>query len=234
MESELIMIVDDEVSIRQVLDATLSRFGFRTMQAASGEEALSLARVTTFDAVLLDINMPCMDGFETCRIMRGRDPVVPILMLSVRDTVDDKVQALDLGANDYVTKPFQLRELMARLRAAMRGTKAFDSQQSELASVLRVGEIELDPVRRTAKKADQLVHLTPTEFKLTYHLMTFAGRPVSYSQLLKSVWGDEHEEELVYLRTFMHQLRKKLEDDPANPKYLLTDFSVGYRFVERV
>ena len=232
MESGLILVVDDEPSMRRVLQNTLCGFGFKTTEASRGEEALSLTCETTFDAILLDINMPGMDGIETCRIMRRVNPRVPILMLTVRDTEDDKVDAFEAGADDYITKPFRLRELIARIRAAIRSAKAPDPLQEELASILRVGDIELDPIRRTTKKADRPVHLTPKEFKLTYHLMTFAGRPVSYSQLLKSVWGDEHEEELVYLRTFMHQLRKKLEDDPSNPRYLLTDANFGYRFVE--
>ena len=159
-------------------------------------------------------------------------PRVPILMLTVRDTEDDKVDAFDAGADDYITKPFQLRELMARIRAAMRLAKAPDPQQKDLASVLRVGDIELDPVRRTTTKANRPIHLTPKEFKLTYQLMTFAGRPVPHSRLLNSVWGPDYSEELDYLRTFVHQLRKKLEDDPANPRYLLTDANFGYRFVE--
>ncbi|HEY4380808.1 MAG TPA: response regulator transcription factor [Acidobacteriaceae bacterium] len=232
MESGLILVVDDESSIRRVLQRTLSGFGFRTMEAARGEEALTLTCETAFDAVLLDINMPGMNGIETCKIMRRLHPRVPILMLTVRDAEDDKVDAFDAGADDYITKPFQLRELIARIRAAMRAARTPDLRQEEIASVLRVGDIELDPVRRTTKKANRPVHLTPKEFKLTYQLMTFAGRPVSHSRLLNSVWGPEHSDELDYLRTFVHQLRKKLEDDPSNPRYLLTDANFGYRFVE--
>lgn len=232
MESGLILVVDDELSIRRVLQKTLGGFGFQTMAAARGEEALSMTCATSFDAVLLDINMPGMNGIETCKIMRRMHPRVPILMLTVRDTEDDKVDAFDAGADDYITKPFQLRELMARIRAAMRMAKAPDPEQKDLASVLRVGDIELDPVRRTTTKANRPIHLTPKEFKLTYQLMTFAGRPVPHSRLLNSVWGPDYSEELDYLRTFVHQLRKKLEDDPANPRYLLTDANFGYRFVE--
>lgn len=232
MEHGLILVVDDEPAIRSVLQETLCGFGFKTMEAERGEEALSLTCETTFDAILLDINMPGLNGIETCKSMRRVNPRVPILMLTVRDTEDDKVDAFEAGADDYITKPFRLRELIARIRAAIRSAKALDPQQEESAPVLRVGEIELDPVRRTAKKGNRPVHLTPKEFKLTYQLMTSAGRPVSHSRLLNSVWGPEHAEELDYLRTFVHQLRKKLEDDPSNPRYLLTDTNFGYRFVE--
>jgi two-component system KDP operon response regulator KdpE len=234
MESGLILVVDDEMSIRRALHATLYKLGFTTVEAARGEEALSLVRTNPFDAVLLDINMPGMTGIDTCRNMRRLLPRTPILMLTVRDSEDDKVEALDAGADDYITKPFQLRELTARIRAAMRWAKAAASHEETEAPVLHVGDIELDPVRRTVKKANRLVHLTPKEFELTYQLMSYAGRPIPHSRLLNSVWGPEYGGELEYLRTFMHQLRRKLEDDPANPQYLLTDAHVGYRFVEKV
>jgi two-component system, OmpR family, KDP operon response regulator KdpE len=234
MESGLVLIVDDETSIRRALRTTLCKLGFRTVEAARGEEALSLVRANPFDAILLDINMPGMTGIETCKNIRRLFPRIPILMLTVRDSEDDKVEALDAGADDYITKPFQLRELTARIRAAMRWAKAPVSQQDEMAPVLHVGEIELDPVRRTVKKANRLIHLTPKEFQLTHQLMSYAGRPIPHSRLLNSVWGPEYGGELEYLRTFMHQLRKKLEDDPTNPQYLLTDAHVGYRFVERL
>jgi two-component system KDP operon response regulator KdpE len=234
MESGLILVVDDEMSIRRALRTTLFKLGFSTVEAARGEEALSLVRSNTFDAVLLDINMPGMSGIDTCKIMRQLFPRMPILMLTVRDSEDDKVEALDAGADDYVTKPFQLRELTARIRAAMRWANTSVPQQNEPTPVLHVGDIELDPLRRTVKKANRPVHLTPKEFELTLQLMTYAGRPIPHSRLLISVWGPEYGRELEYLRTFMHQLRKKLEDDPANPKYLLTDAHVGYRFVEKM
>jgi two-component system KDP operon response regulator KdpE len=234
MESGLILVVDDEISIRRALQRTLTGMGYEVMEAARGEEALTLIGATSFDAVLLDINMPGMDGIETCKVMRRLQPRIPILMLTVRDSEDDKVDALDAGADDYITKPFRLRELLARIRAAMRWAKLGLPVEDERGSVLRVGDIELDPVRRTTKKANRPVHLTPKEFKLTYQLMTYAGRPVPHSRLLNSVWGPEHAEELDYLRTFVHQLRKKLEDDPSHPKYLLTDSNFGYRFAESV
>src|SRR6202142_4464469 len=149
MESGVILVVDDEMSIRRALHTTLQKLGFKVVEAARGEEALSLVRTNPFDAVLLDINMPGMNGVDTCKSMRRLFPRIPILMLTVRDSEDDKVEALDAGADDYITKPFQLRELTARIRAAMRWAKATAPPQDQAATVLRVGEIELDPVRRT-------------------------------------------------------------------------------------
>jgi two-component system KDP operon response regulator KdpE len=229
MESATILIVDDELSIRRALNKTLTSLGFRTVEAARGEEALSLIRVNSFDAVLLDINMPGMTGISTCGCIRRLRPQLPVLMLTVCDTEDEVVEALDAGAGDFITKPFQVRELTARIRAAIRG-----SVPHRKVSLIQVGQIELDPDRRTVKKADRLVHLTPKEFDLTQQLMACAGRPISHLRLLSSVWGPEYSGQLEYLRTFMHQLRRKLEDDPSNPQYLLTDSRVGYRFAEKV
>jgi two-component system KDP operon response regulator KdpE len=232
MESGTILIVDDEISIRRGLQTTLSKLGFRTVEAARGEEALSLVRAAPFDAVLLDIKMPGMSGIETCRAMRQLLPRIPILMLTVRDSEEDKVEALDSGADDYITKPFQLRELTARIRAAMRWRSTAVAQGNEVESVLHVADIELDPVRHTVKKANRVIRLTPKEFELTRQLMLCAGRPIPHAQLLSSVWGPECSEDLGYLRTFMRQIRKKLEDDPENPRYLLTVPHFGYRFGE--
>jgi two-component system KDP operon response regulator KdpE len=229
MESASILIVDDELSIRRALNKTLSSLGFRTAEAARGEEALSLIRASSFDAILLDINMPGMTGITACGNIRKLNPRLPILMLTVRDSEDDMVEALDAGADDFITKPFQVRELTARIRAAIRGAVPHHK-----VSLLQVGQIELDPDRRTVKKADRLVHLTPKEFDLTQQLMACAGRPISHLRLLSTVWGPEYGGQLEYLRTFMHQLRRKLEDDPSNPQYLLTDSRVGYRFAEKL
>jgi two-component system KDP operon response regulator KdpE len=155
-------------------------------------------------------------------------------MPTVRDSEDDKVEALDSGADDYITKPFQLRELTARIRAVMRWAKALTQTRDQEADAMRIGDIELDPSRRTVRKGKRLIRLTPKEYELTYQLMTSAGRPTPHSRLLIAVWSPEYGGELEYLRTFMHQLRKKLPDDPGNPQYLLTDAHIGYRFVERL
>ena len=225
-----ILVVDDDTSARRALRVTLSGLGFTVVEAARGEEARSLVRVTWFDAVLLDVDMPGMGGVETCRNIRRTIARLPILMLSVMDSEDDKVLALDAGADDYITKPFQLRELTARLRAAVRRRNAQDSNRS---TPIRHGQLELDPVKYRVRKSGRPIHLTPKEFEMLHYLMMHAGEPIPHARLLKSVWGPEYGNELEYLRTFVRQLRKKIEDDPRHPQYLLTDAYVGYRFNEQ-
>jgi len=225
-----ILVVDDDSSTRQTLRMTLTEMGFTVVEAARGEEALSLVRVTWFDAVLLDVDMPGMGGVETCRRIRNAVARLPILMLTVMDSQDDKVLALDAGADDYITKPFQLRELAARLRSAVRRRVAEDANRDE---VIRQGELELDPVKYRLLKRGRSIHLTPKEFEVLHYLMMHTGEPIPHARLLKSVWGPEYGNELEYLRTFIRQLRKKIEDNPARPRYLLTDAYVGYRFKEQ-
>jgi two-component system, OmpR family, KDP operon response regulator KdpE len=227
-ESGTLLIVDDERSIRLSLRTILSNFGFVVVEAARGEEALSLVRSAEFDAVLLDINMPGMGGIDVCRLMRKTSPRLPIVMLTVQDAEDRKVEALDAGADDYITKPFQLRELTARLRAAVRRNKADDSDTKTIA----IGDVLLDPDRHLVEKKGKAVHLTPKQFEVLHYLMANAGRPIPHARLLRSVWGPEYGNELEYLRTFIRQIRMKIEDDPANPIYLLTDSHIGYRFSE--
>lgn len=222
-----ILVVDDDNSIRRALRATLSGMGFTVVDAARGEEALSLVRLSWFDAVLLDVDMPGMGGMETCRSIRHAIARLPILMLTVMDSEDDKVMALDAGADDYIVKPFQVRELTARLRSAVRRRNAEDTHRDEL---LRYGQLELDPVKYKVLKGRRAIHLTPKEFEMLHYLMQHAGTPIPHARLLKSVWGPEYGNELEYLRTFIRQLRKKIEDDPRNPQYLLTEACVGYRF----
>ena len=224
-----ILIADDELSIRRALQTTLFNLGFAIVEATRGEEALSLVRTTSLDAVLLDINMPGMGGIETCRRIRRIAPRLSILMLTVQDSEEDKIEALDAGADDYITKPFHVGELTARIRAAVR---RFQLPQNDDNSILRIGEIELDPARRIVLKSNSPVHLTPKEFDLLRCLMSNAGIPVRHARLLSSIWGAEYGQELEYLRTFIHQLRKKLEDNPAKPRYLLTEAWIGYRFAD--
>ncbi len=224
-----VLIVDDEPSIRRALRTTLGTLGFDIEEAVTGEQALPLLRASSFDAVLLDINMPGMGGIEACREIRRQFPRVAVLMLTVRDSEDDKVEALEAGADDYVTKPFPIRELVARVRAAVRRSHAVSGNGS---SAITIGDIKLDPARRLVQKSGLAVHLTPKEFDLLHHLMKNAGLPMIHSRLLSAVWGPEYGNELEYLRTFVRQLRKKLEDDAAHPKYLLTDSHIGYRFRE--
>lgn len=229
-EHGTILVVDDDSATRRALHMTLSGMGFTVVGAARGEEALSLVRVTRLDAVLLDVDMPGMGGMEACRAIRHAVARLPILMLTVMDSEDDKVLALDAGADDYITKPFQLRELTARLRSAVRRRNAQDSDRDR---PIRLGQIELDPVKYRVQKSGRSIHLTPKEFEMLHYLMMHAGEPIPHARLLKSVWGAEYGDELEYLRTFVRQLRKKIEDDPRHPQYLLTDAYIGYRFADK-
>jgi two-component system KDP operon response regulator KdpE len=224
-----VLIVDDEPSIRRAIRTTFGTLGFDIAEAVTGEQALPLLHSSNFDAVLLDVNMPGMGGLEACREIRRQFPRMAVLMLTVRDHEDDKVEALDAGADDYVTKPFPVRELIARVRAAVRRSQTPVAQGNVS---ITVGEIMVDPARRLVQKHGRAVHLTPKEFDLLLYLMKHAGLPVMHARLLSAVWGPEYGNELEYLRTFIRQLRKKLEDDSAHPKYLLTDSHIGYRFRE--
>ncbi len=223
-----VLIVDDEASIRISLRTILSGLGFSVVEAARGEEAVSLVRTAQFDIVLLDINMPGLGGIEVCRLMRKNAPLLPIVMLTVQDSEDRKVEALDAGADDYITKPFQLRELIARIRAAVRRNFIVEEQNKQIL----IGDVRLDIERHLVQKKGQGVHLTPKQFDLLHYLMANAGRPVPHAKLLRTVWGPEYGNELEYLRTFVRQVRMKIEDDPANPTYLLTESHIGYRFSE--
>jgi two-component system KDP operon response regulator KdpE len=224
-----ILVVDDESAIRRALRPPLLELGFQVAEASRGEEALQLLRASAYDVVLLDVNMPGIGGIETLRRIRAFAPRLPILMLTVRDQEEDKVTALDLGADDYVTKPFSTRELVARIRTAVRRVRA--PARAEDAPI-EIGEIRLDPAKRVVTKRGEAVHLTRKEFDILHCLMSRAGRVVTYARLLTAVWGADCREEVEYLRTFVRQLRKKIEDDPSNPLYLLTDVYVGYRFAD--
>ena len=224
-----VLVVDDESAIRRALRPALVELGFQVAEASRGEEALQLLRAATYDAVLLDVNMPGLGGIETLRRIRGFAPRLPILMLTVRDQEEDKVAALDLGADDYVTKPFSMRELIARIRTAVRRVRAPERAED---APIEIGEIHLDPVKRVVTKRHEAVHLTRKEFDILHCLMIRAGRVVTYAKLLTAVWGADCREEVEYLRTFVRQLRKKIEDDASNPVYLLTDVYVGYRFAD--
>jgi len=224
-----LLIVDDDYSIRRALHMTLYAQGFDVTESSSGDEALALARAVRYDAVLLDINMPGRNGMEVCRELRKLYPRLAILMLTVRSGQDDQVDALDAGADDYVIKPFQMRELIARIRAALRRVQAPAGNNE---TRIQIGDIILDPSRRYVEKSGHIVQLTPKEFDLLHYLMTHPGLPVNHSRLLTSVWGPEYASRNEYLRTFIRQLRKKLEDDPTDPKYLLTDSHIGYRFTD--
>jgi two-component system KDP operon response regulator KdpE len=197
-------------------------------EARSGEEALAVFGEFRSDAVLLDINMPGMSGVETCRRLRALGSGVAIVMVTVRDTEDDMVRALEAGADDFVTKPYRFRELVARLRAVLRRVQAADETARQ---VLRAGELELDLEKRILKKAGAEVHLSPTEFDLIAFFFSHQGVPVTHARLLRAVWGPEYGNETEYLCSYVRMLRKKIETDPARPEYILTEPWLGYRFL---
>ncbi|MGD0913605.1 MAG: response regulator transcription factor [Terracidiphilus sp.] len=224
-----ILVVDDEPAIRRALRPPLVELGFQITEASRGEEALQSLRAAAPDVVLLDVNMPGIGGIETLRRMRSASPRLPIIMLTVRDQEEDKVEALDLGADDYVTKPFSTRELIARVRAAVRRVRA--PARAEDAPI-EIGDIRIEPLKRIVTRRGEMIRLTRKEFDILHCLMSRAGRVITYAKLLTAVWGADCREEVEYLRTFIRQLRKKIEDDPGNPAYLLTDVYVGYRFAD--
>src|SRR5580658_4686420 len=209
-----VLIVDDEPSLRKVLRTSLSAGGFTVEEARSGEEALGVVQHKSFDLVLLDVNMPGIGGVEACRRLRDLTPRTGIVMVTVRDMEDDKVQGLEAGADDYVTKPFRLRELITRLRAVLRRTRVVKTQELP---VLQAGSLTMDLHRRILWRSGVPVHLSPKEFDLLAFMMRNQGEPLLHGRLLRSVWGPEYGNELEYLRSYMRMLRKKIEDDPSHP-----------------
>jgi two-component system KDP operon response regulator KdpE len=225
-----VLVTDDDPDLRRVLRRTLDALGFEVSESANGEQAVRAVAAGQFHAVLIDVNMPGIGGIEACRKIRESDPHCQILMLTVRDREADKIEALDAGADDYITKPFSIPELAARLRSAVRRSA---STVLDLRLPISIGEIELDPSRRAVRKSGAVLRFTPKEFDLLHYLMSHPGIPIAHSRLLRAVWGEEYGQELEYLRTFVHQLRRKLEADPSAPEYVLTEVYFGYRFRER-
>ena len=215
---------------RRLSASALCNKGFDITEASDGDEAIKLCQIVRLEAILLDIGMPGRNGIETCRELRHMLPAVAILMLSVTTDQERIAEALDAGADDYVTKPFQMRELTARLRSALRCLRSAFPATDE---VISIGDVELHPARRLVFKAGKPVQLTRKEFALLHYLMEHAGFPVTYSRLLRAVWPSERAGQLDYLRPLVRQLRTKLEDDAGRPRYLLTESYVGYRFVDR-
>jgi two-component system KDP operon response regulator KdpE len=227
MNNAGILVVDDEPQLRRAMKATLTDLGYTVMEARSGEEALNSLRRDPVDLILLDLNMPGIGGLETCRAIRETSDT-PIIVLSVRNTERDKVQALDAGADDYVTKPFGIQELLARIRAAIRRSPAQgDAGVSSFVS----GELEINFDTRRVTLNGNAVRLTPKEFDLLKFLVDHPNKPIPHRKLLQTVWGPDYGDEVEYLRVFINQLRKKIESVPSKPKYLLTEPWVGYRFV---
>jgi len=225
-----LLIVDDEASVRRALHTTLMGLGFDIGEAASGEEAIDLCRIIKYDAALLDINMPGKSGIETCSELRRMRPRMAILMVSVSEDHERKVKALEAGADDYVTKPFHIRELTARIRSSLRRTRT--TAALEIEDVITIGDLSINAARRQVQKAGFPIHLTPKEFDLLHYLMANRGLPITHERLLHTVWGAQYVGQVEYLRSFVRQLRKKLDDDAANPRYVLTENHIGYRFAD--
>lgn len=218
-----ILVVDDEPAIHRFLKPSLTSEGYRVMQAATGREALRLAAVERPDVIVLDLGLPDIDGKEVIERLRHSGDRVPIVVLSARDRETEKIRALDLGADDFVEKPFGVGELMARLRATLR------HRQPASSGPLVFGDLSLDPDTRIVRKGAQDVKLTPREFDLLAVLLRHAGKVVTHTHLLREIWGKANEADTQYLRVYVGHLRQKLEDDPASPRRILTEPGVGYR-----
>jgi two-component system KDP operon response regulator KdpE len=221
-----VLVVEDEPQMQKFLTLALESEDYRTVEATTGKEGSDLARTYNPDLVLLDLGLPDMDGMEVTRMIRSYS-TKPIIVISARGQEDDKIRALDAGADDYLTKPFGTGELMARIRVALR--HASRSKEESTEPVYKIGELEIDLDRRRVSAGGKDVHLTPNEYKLFAYLMKHAGKVLTHRQLLSEVWGAAYASQTHYLRVYMVQLRHKLEADPARPRYLVTEPGVGYR-----
>ena len=225
MSSARILVVDDDPQIRRVLRTALIAQGYEVADARNGEEAVEKLHVEKPDLVILDMNMPRMNGLETCRSIRTTSDV-PIIMLTVRDAESDKVGALDAGADDYMTKPFSSPELLARIRAALRRSPQLAGEMQ----IVRFDDVEINFNLRRVVVGNRETRLTPKEFDLLQYFLAHPNVPISHTKLLQSVWGPDYGDEVEYLRVFVNQLRKKIETSPSNSQYLITEPWVGYRF----
>ncbi len=222
-----VLVIDDEPQILRALRTILAEHKFRVTTASTGEEGLTLAAANPPDVVILDLGLPRMSGLEVCAQLREWTQV-PVIVLSARDTEHDKVRALDEGADDYLTKPFGIDELLARIRVALRhSAQAQGSRQP----VVTAGNLRIDLARHLVTRGEAEVKLTATEFKLLAYLAANEGRVLTHHTILAQVWGPEYADHTEYLRVYMRQLRKKLEDDPDHPQHLLTEPGIGYRFL---
>lgn len=224
-----ILVVDDEERIVRFIRLNLEQDGFRVEEAFNGKDALDKLRQTLPDLILLDVMLPDIEGFDVLAMIRENHDV-PIIMLTAKTEEDDRVRGLELGADDYVTKPFSPRELVSRVCAVLRRTQA---QRSGPSSAIIVDErLKLDFDRREVWVDGELMKLRPTEYRLLYHLVQNAGWVVTHDQILAKVWGYEYRDEPHYVRLYINYLRQKLEEDPSDPKYILTERGVGYRFID--
>lgn len=228
-ERRRILVVDDEPRIIHFIRLNLEHDGFEVAEATSGIEALEVMRDALPDLILLDVMMPELNGFETLQLIREISSV-PVIILTAKGEEDDRVKGLELGADDYVTKPFSPRELVSRVRAVLRRTEIISEPMHNIIEVDQ--RLNIDFNRREVWVEGELVKLRPTEYRLLYHLVQNAGWVVPHDQLLAKVWGYEYRDETHYLRLYINYLRQKLEKDPSNPEYILTERGVGYRFID--
>ncbi len=229
LERRRILVVDDEERMVRFIRMNLEHDGFQVSEAFNGKQAIQKLRDVTPDLILLDIMMPDLDGFEVLETLREISNV-PVIMLTAKGEEDDRVRGLERGADDYVTKPFSPRELVSRVKAVLRRTEGVSGSMHGLLEIDKRLKIDFD--RREIWLEGKLVKLRPTEYRLLFHLVQNAGWVVSHDQLLQKVWGYEYRDEPHYVRLYINYLRQKLEKDPADPKYILTERGVGYRFVD--
>jgi two-component system KDP operon response regulator KdpE len=222
-----ILVVDDEPKIRLFIRTNLEARGYEVHLAQDGVEAVEKAALVSPDVIVLDVNMPRMDGIEACRRIREWTNT-PIIILSVREDEKDKVKALNEGADDYVTKPFGIEELLARIKVALRHSAGSTTS----ASVFTAHDLEVDLSQHVVKRRGEIIKLTRTEYELLAYLVSHHGKVLTHKELLHNVWGPEYGEESEYVRVFINQLRRKIEDDPSNPQFILTEPRIGYRFVK--
>jgi two-component system KDP operon response regulator KdpE len=222
-----ILVIDDEPQILRAIRTILTEKQFRVTTASRGEEGLALAATSEPDLIILDLGLPDMDGVEVCARLREWTEI-PIIILSVRDSEREKVAALDTGADDYLTKPFGIEELLARVRVGLRHSAGRKSQQSK---VVRAGSLVIDLAWHLVKRGEEEIKLTGIEYKLLSYLASNHGRVLTHQSILSNVWGPADADHTEYLRVYMRQLRKKLEDDPERPQYIVTEPGIGYRFI---
>ena len=227
MSAGRILVIDDDPQIRRAMKATLTSRGYEVSDSRDGEEALEKLRSETYDLVLLDMNMPGMGGIETCGLIRSSSDIA-IIMLTVNNTEKDKVDALDAGADDYVTKPFSMRELLARIRATLR--RLPQAPDDAGLRELKLEGVEIDLPSRQVTVRGRTSRLTAKEFDLLSYFLVRPNKTIAHRELLQAVWGPDYGDELEYLRVFVNRLRKKIEPDPSKPRFLVTDAWAGYRF----
>jgi len=223
-----VLLAEDEAVLRDFVSRNLRARGFTVVEATNGLEALGLFASEQPHLLILDVMMPRLDGLEVCRRVREHS-IVPIIVLTALDAESDKVTAFDMGADDYLSKPFGVDELLARVRAVLRRSQW--SEQPPAAGIKRYGELEIDLEGHTVRRAGVEVRLTPTEFALLAHLVANSNKILTHRMILQHVWGEQYSDEAEYLRVYVGRLRRKLEDDPGNPRHLLTEPGVGYRFM---